>query len=431
MYQQTHYQLVTLFKKHIHYNTIFLTSLTIVAATLPFSLLLNSISIILLSFIWLPGILYFNRIKLNPPNLYFFFPVAFYLMHIIGLYSTDNIKEGFFELEKKMSLIVFPLILGTSYKLDQNQVNTILKAFLFSVFISSLICLGYAVHRNNYLDTFFHPNWFFFSYTDLTEIIGIQPNYLALYVSFCILTLFHFFMKNRKNYSALKQVAFISVILYHVFFLLLLSCRTPIIAVVIIVVSGMVYHFYKKKKLWNGFFLMIGVGLILMAGVYHLPIVKERLWATFGIKQKTSWIDKYGGGVEGMVPNVRLFKWKCAWNAIEENWITGVGTGDSQDALQVQYKAANFTMAFDARYNAHNQYLDTWLEIGIMGLLIYLACLIVPAFNAWKKKQYLFLSFIILFSVCCFTESMLSRQNGIVFYTFFYSVFAFHSLKQK
>lgn len=161
----------------------------------------------------------------------------------------------------------------------------------------------------------------------------------------------------------------------------------------------------------------------------NTPLIRERFYDSFGIEQKSVWLSQYGGGAKENLPAVRILKWKCSWDIIKENWIFGVGTGDAQDVLQKKYQDIHFTVAFEEEYNSHNQFLQTWLGLGILGLFLFLASLFFPLMMAYRQHIYLFIVFITLFSICCFTESFLCRQHGIVFYAFFNSLFAFNSLK--
>jgi O-antigen ligase len=108
--------------------------------------------------------------------------------------------------------------------------------------------------------------------------------------------------------------------------------------------------------------------------------------------------------------------------------LIGVGPGDTQDELQKCYQLdedKNWALLYrpDFQYNAHSQYLQTFIDLGIVGLLLFLATLVVAAFIAIKHYDYLFLSFVVLFSFACLTESMLELNKGIVFFSFFISLF--------
>src|SRR6185369_2443555 len=125
----------------------------------------------------------------------------------------------------------------------------------------------------------------------------------------------------------------------------------------------------------------------------------------------------------------RWLKWKCAWEVIEKNPIIGIGPGDVHDALQSQYKKIDFSIAFEQKYNPHNQFLQTWVGLGVIGLVSLILCMLIPTIIAYKKGKYLYFSFVIFFALCNITESALERQLGIVFYSTFNSLFAFHFLE--
>jgi O-antigen ligase len=69
--------------------------------------------------------------------------------------------------------------------------------------------------------------------------------------------------------------------------------------------------------------------------------------------------------------------------------------------------------------------------VGILGLLILIGSLIVPAVAANRNQNYLYLAFLLFFSLCFLTESVLNSQKGVVFFAFFNSLFAFHLLKRQ
>jgi len=75
--------------------------------------------------------------------------------------------------------------------------------------------------------------------------------------------------------------------------------------------------------------------------------------------------------------------------------------------------------AFKLELNAHNQYLQTMITLGIIGLIVLLLNLILPALYSMEQKHYLYLVFLILIGFNLLFESMLETQAGVVFYAFF------------
>lgn len=412
------------------HTKIFYYALILTVVTLPFSLLANSISIIILFINWIAEGKFDKKIKYAKNNLLLLAFILFFILHLLGMLYTNNINNGLFELQKKLSLFLFPLVIATSPKLNALQIKNILKFFFFSSLLASFICLGYAMYRTNIFETYPNINWLYFSYRDLTMLINIQATYLALYISFSILILLFFFSENRLHYSTEKKIFFYLCMGYLIFFLFLLASRMAILSMLLISFTGLIYYFYKTKKLIKGLFILGILCAFIITLISQLPFMKERFNETLGIKQETVWINQYGDG-KTVSPEIRKLKWQSAWNIIKENWLLGVGTGDTQDELQIQYKNINFEAGYKTRYNAHNQYLETWLGIGIAGLLLLLTSMILPFIFALQQKNYLFASFIALFFMCCITESMLCRQNGIVFYSLFISLFSFHSINEK
>ena len=156
------------------------------------------------------------------------------------------------------------------------------------------------------------------------------------------------------------------------------------------------------------------------------PVLKERFIDSN--KFKTHFSDnKYGAG--GL--SLRMYKWRYAVETIEKSPLVGTGTGDAQDQLQLTYKKHDFKIAYDERYNAHNQFLQTFLEIGIGGLLLLCVGFFVPLYLAIKGRKWLYVVFILVFLISCLTESMLEANKGIVFYAFFNSLFAFYFMRAE
>jgi O-antigen ligase len=131
---------------------------------------------------------------------------------------------------------------------------------------------------------------------------------------------------------------------------------------------------------------------------------------------------------------VRLTIWKCSFDVVKEHWLLGVGTGDTQDELQKAYEKRKFYFAsMYNRYNAHNQYIQNLLMNGILALFIFLAALLYPVFISINKRVgiHIYTIFLLAIMLIFCTESFLEINKGIVFYSFFNSIFAFSLLKQN
>jgi O-antigen ligase len=114
---------------------------------------------------------------------------------------------------------------------------------------------------------------------------------------------------------------------------------------------------------------------------------------------------------------------------IREHPLSGVGTGDVKDALLEKYNEKGMTDAFSHRLNAHNQFLQTGIAIGIAGMTVLIGMFILALIYAIKNRNIVYLLFLGINAVNFLFESILETQNGVVFYAFF-NAFLFYKIKE-
>jgi O-antigen ligase len=98
-----------------------------------------------------------------------------------------------------------------------------------------------------------------------------------------------------------------------------------------------------------------------------------------------------------------------------------------QAALQQAYENRKFYFASRYNtYNAHNQYIQTTIAYGLVGLSIFVMAVFAPVFLCYQQKRNTFyLIFLLCFAFVCVTESILELNKGIIWYSFFNSLFMF------
>lgn len=385
--------------------------LVCVAVTLPFSMKVNNLFVILLFVNWI-----FQR-KRSFTVTFVLLPAFFYAMHVGGLFFTSNMAQGLFELEKKVSFVVFSIVLSTSTLFDQSKFNNILLAFVASCLLASMICLGHAIFQ---LVT--HGTYEYFFYHSLTEILGIHAIYMAMYICFCIFILISIYIRNIFDQKSVLRYIFLLILVYLSIFLFLLSARLVIMSFILMIVSGLLLYGYKRKLLLKMSAIAIFLVISFSSLILFIPSNLDRFKEAINYRSEYSIDKQYGGR------STRELIWSCSLQVIKENVFFGVGPGDTQDALQQCYKLdenKNWALLYrpDFQYNAHSQYLQTFIDLGILGVFMFLATLVIPAIIAIKYNDYLLMSFVALFLLACITESMLELNKGIVFFAFFISIF--------
>ena len=121
----------------------------------------------------------------------------------------------------------------------------------------------------------------------------------------------------------------------------------------------------------------------------------------------------------------RLEFWRASWGIIKDNMLTGVGTGDMNEAFQQQYDKMKSRLSPDQRWRSHNQFLSIFVGFGIFGLLWFLFAILYPPVALGKFKDFFFLVFFIIAMLSMIPEDTIESQLGVTFFAFFYSFFLF------
>lgn len=108
---------------------------------------------------------------------------------------------------------------------------------------------------------------------------------------------------------------------------------------------------------------------------------------------------------------------------IKSNFITGYGFKNGKNQVKNQY---------NYNFNAHNQYLQSTFNAGVIGLISLLYFCLYPFFTKVKKKKENFI-FLILISLILFNfffESLLFRQWGLIIVSFIYALYYQFNFKE-
>ena len=101
----------------------------------------------------------------------------------------------------------------------------------------------------------------------------------------------------------------------------------------------------------------------------------------------------------------------------------GVPLGDKQDKLVEVYKENQFYYAVESRRNMHNTYLDVLVNMGIIGLAVFLlGYIFYPLLACYKARDGLGIFVILSFAIAMIPETWLDRSVGCIMLGFFFSL---------
>lgn len=399
------------------YNNIkdqFLTiSFILFIVTLPFSVLLNSISIILMIIFSITKIKEFN-FKFN---IFLILPIIYFLIKLIGLWYSNDLKSGYFEIEKSLVLIAMPFV----FILNNNDVSKIKFQLVYNTFVGIclLVCLtSIYVYYNSFsveptLHNLFKSNDYINKLVFcLRYRFYIHPTYISYYLVFSI-SICLFILMNTKN----KLIKFLNLFLAMIFmsFILMIECR---IAIIMLILIFAIYFLIESKSIKIAMIYIAILSFFIISVLYYTPQIGNKFHELINAKFELPRGNDYNS------TNIRIANWKCGLEIIKNNPIIGVGTGSTQNELNKCYVDFGVSkILIDDNYNCHNQYIQTWCTNGIIGLLVLLSMYLKMLQVGFSKRNIVNLAFCIILVLGSLTECLLNNQKGIVFFMFFYCVF--------
>jgi O-antigen ligase len=404
-------------RERIHHN-IFLAGLLTLAAAIPTNSNLINLVVVVLAINWLAEGKFAEKFK-RVRNVLVWLPMLFYLLHIVALIYTSETSAGLKNIETKVLILVLPLLIGTSpWRLSEGQRSAILTAFLISCTVVSLVALGMGARHWSATGSIE-----FLVHEPLSENVGLQSIYHSLYLCFAACIAWFFLLRERPTLT--WRVGLVLSIVFFFLMTVMLSSRMSLLLQIVINVGGGYYYASTIRRLPVYFSLVLVVAILGAVASTQIPILRKRIVELIETKFYFSPEENNANGL-----TLRLVKWQCSLEGWGENVLVGVGTGDTQAYLQVCYKEKNF-WGYVFEYNSHNQYLQTALGLGILGLLSLGSCLIVPYMWAWRGKEYLFMALLAVLAFSFLTESVLERKQGVVFFSFFSALFTLILLTGK
>ena len=390
--------------------------------------IVNSILLGLLSLLTL--IRGFRKKSCFPKNQYFLlFFLLYYVCLVIGLLYTGNLKQGFFELEKRLAFALLPLIFFFSDWLTRTKFRNIIFTFIISTCVAITYCLIYAIIEN-YLFGYnlFHDIRYNINYqiqwhehgVYLPYIINMTHVFMGMYIVFAIYGLVYYSVTAKKQ-SLVFRLLQLCLFFYFFYFLLLIGAKMAIINLVLAFLVSLLYwifHFQGRKYRIAFILVFFVVGIVLTSVVVRQHRFQELIHYIY-----------HPEDLKEIHPDnsitARYVILNCSLESIRNNIWWGVGTGDLNDTMNAFYRSKGYDVWADRNYHSHNQFLDSWLMWGLPGLLVFSSMLLIPLYISIRKKYYFYSLFLILIIMSCMTDSVLSGIHGIMFYTFFNALIAF------
>jgi O-antigen ligase len=356
--------------------------------------------------------------------------VAYFLFTLGGLAGylyTHNLRTEGQIVSKEATLVAISFVLCSGRFADRRTYRQLITAYSLLLLVASLYCLGRALRH--YLASgdvtvfFYHP---------LTEPLSQNAVFYSVYVLFGII-----FLLSPNGEPAIDRLSprvrrtmRIALILFFLGMMILLSSRLMLVITGLIFVNIFFrrYSYRQNKRLLvsAAAILVLGVGLL---SLVHNPIrdrFKEMADGNLSLVRQES----FKSYMHFSSTELRMLQWRFGLEILNARhaWIFGVSPGDSQDLLDEKYTVTNMYIGNPADgpnrhfrgflgYNFHDQYLETLVHSGLVGLSLLLAIFVLLLTRAHGIKEAWFI--VLTLAVFFIPEAPLTMQQGVFLFCFF------------
>lgn len=358
--------------------------------------------------------------------------ILLFLWMAISITWTIDVKRTSSAIPKELILLLLPISFMMIPGFTAKNKKSLLKYYSYSVVVVAIFFIVRAGIR--YI--FSGDTRTFFYHGEYDDDFGLVPKVLnAIHVSvFAGLAFCYFLSKKGKQkadwFSLMTLLAFI----------VLLSSKNVIVTIGLL--TGIYLMAYAKlsAKLKLG---SLAFRLIFIVGLMSIPKIQNRFMVEIntmfskpandnvdlqGVKttsvyeawhnEKFSHADYLSGTA------LRVYQTRMFFELFSEHDVfwQGFGLNASRSKLLEKEKQYNLYPGY-GKFNFHNQYIQNFAELGLIGFILLLIPLTINIKNAIRTKDFVHIAFAILMVSVFVTESFLWRQRGVTFFVLFYCMF--------
>lgn len=376
---------------------------------LPIIPIISNLFIGLLIILWLFENQWEWKIKQITNSFGFLLITAFFCLFCLGLIETDNILPELKQIEKRLGLVVIPLILLSSRHFNYSYRNSLSKYYIAFVMATNVLSLYSFYQVINILIV-----------NGEIPVVGREVSNLTLihrpYVAyFCLISsVICFYHIISLKGSLRKRLFYILSYLLCIGVIIVLVARLAIAIFIIVHIYVLFKTLVKERKT----FILFSIISILICII-----------SVIGLLNYSRFTSRFELLLQGK-EEPRILIWNCSYNIIaseEFQMLLGYKSVNvTQNQLDECYKNEFLNGSYwgwiyehGYNFNTHNEFLNLFITFGLLGLIIYIFLLFFLFGKSWRIKNIIFQSFIIIFTLSCLTENFLARQYGIVSFSIF------------
>ncbi|MGB6035739.1 MAG: O-antigen ligase family protein, partial [Cryomorphaceae bacterium] len=336
-----------------------------------------------------------------------------YIFHLIAMLYTENLDRGAKDLMQKLSLILFPVIIGTGPELTKEMRVKGMKFFVLGALVA--VVLGFVSSAIAYSSSGIISEFYMSNFSP-----AHHPSYLSFYL---VIALAMLLLRIEKATDSKTSLLLWLAVLFLSLSLIFPASKMGFINWAVVVLIFLVKWLILKPSQRKSAALLVGSALLFVLFLKFDPVASARVEKAVEVTAKLDQPNK-----ESQIESntARLYSWSTALNLIKQNPI-GVGTGDINDEMVSSYEEQGLDELAAKNLNPHNEYLQIAVALGILPALLFLFSLVYPFGKIVRNRDWIYGIFLLSVFIQFAVESMLEKQSGVIFFAFFNAYFYFSS----
>lgn len=368
--------------------------------------------------------LLFLKKKVTAKHWFILLGILFFGAYAIHLLISQHPNDQTYEVIKKLTFLFVPFLVINLPIIDYKKFIT--KTFLYFSFGINTIGIALLTHATlTYLET---KNIDVYFYHQLTDLFNGNAIYFSLLFSFSLVIIF-------INYQLKQTKSLLFVGVFNTIIILLLSSKIFIFILILLVLFYILNVTKLKKRITLLFLIVIGTIGLINSNNFTTRFNELDLTNFLELKSDITPSTTFDGFT--LRKELSNFGYQISTTSCQ-TFIVGVGPGSSQNMLNAKLIQNQFYQGDGTTkdsgflgYNFHNQYIQTFVETGLIGLLLLIFMLTFLIYEGVKTKNYYLIFFNLIFSIAFLTESFLSRQIGVFTFLFFNSISLISTKKKE
>jgi len=346
---------------------------------------------------------------------------------VLALLWTADRADGLADVERKLSFLVFPLLLGAGPSVGRSGARAILLSFCAGMVAVGLYSFGQATGHYAATGSTDH-----FYYHQLVSGLQVNAVYMALYTFFALCILL-FLPARMAREGAWRWPVLVFLFLYFA----ALSSRTLLLLFLLVPMPIYLLGQWRRRSARRHSLMasMVLFAAMTLGVLLNPKGIRQRYAETMTEHGSSPWLDDYRKDPQRFTSSTtRLFIWRVGVEVLVRHklWLTGSGPGDMRGLTNARFSELGISeMAPGSAHpshlqnvNMHNTYLQALVGLGIGGILLLLGVVVPPLAVRWKHpERVLWRMLAISAALFMMQEAVFQTQAGVIFLCFFTALF--------